>query len=214
MNIETHERVSGSDGRLPSDHKPTKKSEPKTKLVFGGTSFANYHFNRSENETSDQHSSLSKQHQHAPIRDKGSDNILDASDAKIIPRRGSPRSEKTDTIKTDSKKSKKKAVKAQGSLESEMYPAMLDSHRPREEWNISQVPHIDSHEAGQEEPGIDQKPGSGPQKIVLTTNEEDFTALNNLLIDHMPATEQDEHAEQEIVFANRAPAASPQFHPA
>ena len=46
-------RVSGSGGRQSKDLKPPKKVEPKTKIVFG-TSFANYHFDRSEKDTSDQ----------------------------------------------------------------------------------------------------------------------------------------------------------------
>lgn len=66
---------------------------------------------------------------------------------------------------------------------------MLDSNRPREEWNISHV-KVESQPAA---PIIEQ---INRQQIV-TTHEEEFVALNKVLKDNL-ATE--EEGSQEYIF--------------
>ena len=74
-----------------------------------------------------------------------------------------------------------------------MLPAMLDSERPRDEWNISHV-KADSQPAQPAE--ILQK------QQVMTTHEDEFVALNNAMTDHVPTNDPDQEDNvAQIVFA-------------
>ena len=126
---------------------------------------------------------------------------MDASDAKRVTRSAggtqdgksssaqapSGQKSKEDDRSTDAEKRNLKKLTSQ---EDEMYPVMLDSNRPREEWNISHV-KPDSQRLIDDKPVEDLK-----DKKIVTTHEEDFKALNNVLRDNLMT----DTSDAEIVF--------------
>ena len=71
-----------------------------------------------------------------------------------------------------------------------VYPVMLDSNRPRDEWNISQVKAETTNAAG----------AVTKAQMIVTTHEDEFVALNNDLKDGMMPSSTQMGGQDLIVF--------------
>ena len=87
------------------------------------------------------------------------------------------------------------------SLDDEMYPAVLDSNRPRDEWNIS-------HVQPETQPAlvVNEATGMALKQQIVTTHESEVVALTNVLKDHIN-TQSD--GGQDFDFTNRGNQSQP-----
>ena len=122
---------------------------------------------------------------------------VDGSDRKVVTRSvtGSASQKNISEKNDESDQGSQKMGRRLASLDDEMYPAVLDSNRPRDEWNIS-------HVQPETQPAlvVNEAIEKTLQQQIVTTHESEFVALNNVLKDHIN-TQSD--GEQDFVFPNR-----------
>ena len=113
---------------------------------------------------------------------------LDISETKIVDRRSQTLTSNK-TIEEDKAEGLKPIISLGDEVDG-MNQVMMDSNRPRDEWNISQV-KVDE----KSQPSLNT---NAINKQIVTTHEEEFVALNNVLKDHLPQNAASE--DQELIL--------------